>query len=86
MASHYFDLTFIVFMFCVARLRTVLSIIIRTSVRYLIVCFFNQTYRLVDQALTQGVNVAVCSTSNEKAVCIITNHILEFQFNIALWL
>lgn len=28
-------------------------------------------YRLIDQALEKGVKVAVCSTSNEKAVCII---------------
>ena len=28
-------------------------------------------YRLIDQALDKGVKVAVCSTSNEKAVCII---------------
>lgn len=25
--------------------------------------------RLIDQALAKGVKVAVCSTSNEKAVC-----------------
>ncbi|XP_057435791.1 CBBY-like protein [Lotus japonicus] len=32
--------------------------------------------KLVDQALTQGVNVAVCSTSNEKAVSAIVSFLL----------
>jgi predicted peroxiredoxin len=29
-----------------------------------------QIYRLIDEALRKGVKVAVCSTSNEKAVSI----------------
>ncbi|XP_058749102.1 CBBY-like protein [Vicia villosa] len=32
--------------------------------------------KLIDQALTQGVNVAVCSTSNEKAVSAIVSFLL----------
>lgn len=28
-------------------------------------------FRLIDEALAKGVKVAVCSTSNEKAVCIV---------------
>lgn len=35
------------------------------------VIFLIELYRLIDQALDKGVKVAVCSTSNEKAVCII---------------
>ena len=34
------------------------------------VIYFIKLYRLIDQALDKGVKVAVCSTSNEKAVCI----------------
>lgn len=44
------------------------------SVHALSNCMFHfyQTYRIMDQAFAQGVQVAVCSTSNEKAVCIIS--------------
>ncbi|PRQ30719.1 putative HAD-like domain-containing protein [Rosa chinensis] len=34
--------------------------------------------KLIDQALAAGVKVAVCSTSNEKAVCLIRFHYLMF--------
>ncbi|KAK0587010.1 hypothetical protein LWI29_016065 [Acer saccharum] len=33
---------------------------------------FSLSMQLIDQALEKGVKVAVCSTSNEKAVCIIS--------------
>ena len=44
------------------------------------VIFIIKIYRLIDQALGKGVKVAVCSTSNEKAVCTTRFYNLLMQF------
>ncbi|KAH7549778.1 hypothetical protein JRO89_XS13G0081200 [Xanthoceras sorbifolium] len=52
----------------------VAKLVIISSSAYL--CRADSTFRLIDQALEKGVKVAVCSTSNEKAVSAIVSCLL----------